>query len=132
MLCTECKKSKKNVFLTRKRKCTARRESVQRRTYNTEIKAFSRFDTCDWCYAYAYNCVHSFGLSCCQICHKTTASLRITVQIYARPLRNISGSDLQDDLLLPSGGSFLFYGDFTRFYGTCIDIIFVWRYNNTV
>ena len=43
-----------------KRKCTARRKIVQRRTYNTEIKAFSRFDTFDWCYAYAHNGVHSF------------------------------------------------------------------------
>lgn len=61
MLCTECKKEQeKRIPNEEKRKCTARRESVQRRTYNTEIKAFSRFDTCDWCYAYAYNCVHSF------------------------------------------------------------------------
>ena len=62
MLCTECKKSKKNVFLTRKKKMHSPPKSVQRRTYNIEIKAFSRFDTFDWCYAYAYNGVHSFWL----------------------------------------------------------------------
>lgn len=64
MLCTECKKEQeKRIPNEEKRKCTARRKSVQRRTYNTEIKAFSRFDTFDWCYAYAYNGVHSF-LAC--------------------------------------------------------------------
>lgn len=57
-----------------------------------------------------------FGLSCCRICHKTTASLRITVQIYARPPRNISGSDLQDDLLLPSGGSFFVLWRFYKLF----------------
>ena len=55
-------------------------------------------------------------ISCCPICHKTTASLRITVQIYARPLRNISGSDLQDDLLLPSGGSFFVLWRFYKLF----------------
>lgn len=42
--------------------------------------------------------------------------LRITVQIYARPLRNISGSDLQDDLLLPSGGSFFVLWRFYKLF----------------
>lgn len=61
MLCTECKKEQeKRISNEEKEKCTARRKSMQRRTYNTEIKAFSRFDTFDWCYAYAYNGVHSF------------------------------------------------------------------------
>ena len=35
---------------------------------------------------------------------------------YARPPRNISGSDLQDDLLLPSGGSFFVLWRFYKLF----------------
>ena len=59
MLCTECKKEQEKR-IPNEEKENARRKIVQRRTYNTEIKAFSRFDTFDWCYAYAHNGVHSF------------------------------------------------------------------------
>ena len=49
MLCTECKKEQE------KRIPNEEKENAQ-----PAEKAFSRFDTFDWCYAYAYNGVHSF------------------------------------------------------------------------
>lgn len=116
MLCTECKKEQENRIPNEEKENAQPAEKVCSDVHTTlKSKRSAALILLTGATLMLIMVFILFGLSCCQICHKTTASLRITVQIYARPLRNISGSDLQDVLLLPSGGSFLFYGDFTSF-----------------
>lgn len=134
MLCTECKKEQEKRIPNEEKENAQPAEKVCSDVHTTlKSKRSAALILVTGATLMLIMVFILFGLSCCRICHKTTASLRITVQIYAGPLRNISGSDLQDDLLLPSGGSFFcFIAILQAFYGTCIDIIFVWRYNNTV
>lgn len=61
MLCTECKKEQEKRIPNEEKENAQPAEKVCSDVHTTlKSKAFSRFDTFDWCYAYAYNGVHSF------------------------------------------------------------------------
>lgn len=118
MLCTECKKEQEKRIPNEEKENAQPAEKVCSDVHTTlKSKRSAALILLTGATLMLIIVFILFGLSCCRICHKTTASLRITVLIYARPLRNILGSDLQDDLLLPSGGSFFalwrFYKLFT-------------------
>lgn len=59
MLCTECKKEQEKRIPNEEKENAQPAEKVCSDVHTT-LKSFSRFDTFDWCYAYAYNGVHSF------------------------------------------------------------------------